>query len=94
MCFLIQQLTGQKLSSEKAALFLKAYFSSPNLTVLLADELDLLWTRKQEVLYDIFGWPGQLNSRLILLAVANTMDLHDRVMKDSTSSRLVRYHNI
>ena len=58
--------------------------------MLLADELDILFTKKQNVLYEIFGWPGQLNSRLILLAVANTMDLHDRIMKGSTSSRLVR----
>lgn len=90
----MKQLTGQQLSPDRASAFLRSYFSSPNLTVLLADELDLLWTRKQKVLYEMFGWPGQMGSRLILLAVANTMDLHDRVMKGSTSSRLVRCNQL
>ena len=61
-------------------------------TLLLADELDLLWSRKQTVLYNLFEWPHLQDSSLIVLAVANTMDLPERVMKGKISSRQVRYY--
>ena len=60
--------------------------------MLLADELDLLWTRKQSVLYSLFDWPTHHHARLVVLAVANTMDLPERIMKNKVSSRLVREH--
>ena len=44
-------------------------------TVLLVDELDMLWNRKQTVLYNIFEWPVNKSAKLIVLAIANTMDL-------------------
>ena len=59
-------------------------------TVLLADELDLLWTRKQTVLYNMFDWPSRQHARLVVLAVANTMDLPEKVMMNKVASRLVR----
>ena len=43
--------------------------------VVLVDELDLLWNRKQSVLYNIFEWPNNEHARLVVLAIANTMDL-------------------
>ena len=90
---LSQQLTGEKATADHAALLLDKYFSASKKsksTVLLADELDLLWTRKQTILYNLFDWPSRHNARLIVLAVANTMDLPERVMKNKVSSRLVR----
>ena len=53
-------------------------------------QLDLLWTRKQTVLYNLFDWPTRANTGLIVLAVANTMDLPERIMMNRVSSRLVR----
>lgn len=53
-------------------------------------QLDLLITRKQDVLYNLFDWPTKPRSRLIVLAIANTMDLPERVMMNRVSSRLVR----
>lgn len=53
-------------------------------------QLDLLWTRKQTVLYNLFDWPTRANAGLIVLAVANTMDLPERIMMNRVSSRLVR----
>ena len=44
-------------------------------TVLLVDELDMLWNRKQTVLYNIFEWPVNKSAKLVVLAIANTMDL-------------------
>ena len=88
-----QQLTGEDATPDHASLLLDRYFSSADSdklpTVLLADELDLLWTRKQTVLYNLFDWPTRQHAKLIVLAVANTMDLPEKVMMNKVSSRLV-----
>lgn len=52
-------------------------------------QLDLLTTRKQDVLYNLFDWPTKPRSKLVVLAIANTMDLPERVMMNRVSSRLV-----
>ncbi len=49
--------------------------------VLLVDELDHLVTRKQTVLYNIFDWPTRPQSNLIVIGIANTMDLDERLLK-------------
>ena len=89
---LLQQLTGKDATPDHASLLLDKHFSSLGdkvTTVLLADELDLLWTRKQTVLYNIFDWPSRQHARLVVLAVANTMDLPEKVMMNKVASRLV-----
>ena len=55
-------------------------------------QLDLLWTRKQTVMYNIFDWPTRPQAKLIVLAIANTMDLPERIMMNRVQSRLVRGH--
>ncbi|KAJ2962377.1 hypothetical protein NQZ79_g2550 [Umbelopsis isabellina] len=57
-------------------------------TVVLMDELDLLVTKKQTVMYNFFEWPNRANSKLIVVAVANTMDLPERMLNNKISSRL------
>ena len=57
-------------------------------SVVLMDELDQLLTKKQDVVYNFFNWPSLANSKLIVLAVANTMDLPERVMSGKVRSRL------
>ena len=52
------------------------------------DELDQLWTKKQDVMYNLFDWPFNKHSRLIVVAVANTMDLPERVLVQRVSSRI------
>jgi origin recognition complex subunit 1 len=37
-------------------------------------------TRKQTVLYNLFDWPTRPNCRLVVLGVANTMDLPERML--------------
>jgi origin recognition complex subunit 1 len=56
--------------------------------VLLVDELDQLWTKKQDVMYNLFDWPNNKHSRLVVVAVANTMDLPERVLVHRVSSRI------
>ena len=53
-------------------------------------QLDLLWTRKQTVMYNLFDWPTRPQAKLIVLAIANTMDLPERIMMNRVQSRLVR----
>ncbi|OXB82080.1 UNVERIFIED_CONTAM: hypothetical protein H355_008959 [Colinus virginianus] len=89
---LVQLLTGQKVTATHAAALLAKLFCTPGpkrkTTVLVVDELDLLWTRKQDVMYNLFDWPTQKHSKLIVLAIANTMDLPERIMMNRVSSRL------
>ncbi|NXH38917.1 ORC1 protein, partial [Dicaeum eximium] len=89
---ILEFLTGQKVTATHAAVLLAKLFSTPGpkrkTTVLIVDELDLLWTRKQNVMYNLFDWPTQKHSRLIILAIANTMDLPERIMMNRVASRL------
>ena len=59
-----------------------------NDSVVLMDELDQLVTTKQDVVYNFFNWPTLVGSKLVVLAVANTMDLPERVMSGRVRSRL------
>lgn len=52
------------------------------------DELDQLVTNKQDVVYNFFNWPTLAGSGLVVIAVANTMDLPERVMSGRVRSRL------
>eukprot|EP00731_Ephydatia_muelleri_P016195 Em0009g619a len=88
---ILKQLTEQDATVEHAVSLLEKYFSTKgkkSSTVLLVDELDLLWTQKQQVLYHLFDWPTKPNAQLIILAIANTMDFPERVMMNKISSRL------
>lgn len=52
------------------------------------DELDLMVTKKQTVMYNFFEWPNRPDSRLIVVAIANTMDLPERILTNKVSSRM------
>ena len=86
-------MTGKSIAPQQAADLLEKRFTEPgpkkDAVVLLVDELDRLWTRKQTVMYNIFDWPTKKDSKLIVLAIANTMDLPERMMMNRISSRLV-----
>lgn len=57
-------------------------------SIVLMDELDQLVTNKQDVVYNFFNWPTLAGSKLVVIAVANTMDLPERVMTGRVRSRL------
>ena len=44
------------------------------------DELDYLLTRQQKVIYNIFDWPTKSNAKLVVIGIANTMDLPERLL--------------
>ena len=51
-------------------------------TILLLDELDYLINKRQSLVYNFFEWPSLPNSRLIVIAIANTMDLPERLLSN------------
>lgn len=42
--------------------------------------MDQLESKKQSLLYTIFEWPSLYKSNLVLLGIANALDLTDRVL--------------
>ncbi|XP_002733203.1 cell division control protein 6 homolog [Saccoglossus kowalevskii] len=79
----ISELThsSQKCSSKDSAKYLEKKLTSPGKTVLLIlDEIDQLDSRNQEVLYTMFEWPSLPKSRLVLIGIANALDLTDRIL--------------
>lgn len=48
--------------------------------VLLVDEVDCLMTQAQAVLYRLFEWLSKPHARLAVVAIANTMDLPERLL--------------
>lgn len=90
-----EALKGQRVSPGQALDLLEHEFSNPSPRrvpcVVLMDELDQLVTKNQGVMYNFFNWPGLRHSRLIVLAVANTMDLPERTLSNKISSRLGRF---
>lgn len=57
-------------------------------SILVMDELDQLVTKKQTLIYNMFNWPTRPDSNLIVIAIANTMDLPERVLSNKVASRL------
>ncbi|KAA0198594.1 putative Origin recognition complex subunit, partial [Fasciolopsis buskii] len=100
------KLTGKLTSAKRACQQLEREFcgapltrtkqpSDPRPVILVIDELDLLCTRRQDVLYNLFDWParsacgrGRGRFSLIVLAIANTMDLPERLLLPRVASRL------
>ncbi|KAL8781652.1 MAG: hypothetical protein Q9213_005917 [Squamulea squamosa] len=87
-----EALKGERVSPSHALGLLEREFDRPSPRrvpcVVLMDELDQLVTKNQSVMYNFFNWPGLRHSRLIVLAVANTMDLPERTLSNKISSRL------
>ena len=87
-----EALKGERVSPTQALDLLEREFNNPSPRripcVVLMDELDQLVTKNQSVMYNFFNWPALRHSRLIVLAVANTMDLPERTLSNKISSRL------
>nr|GMD21498.1 origin of replication complex subunit 1A-like [Ipomoea batatas] len=83
-----EALNGHRVGWKKALKLLNERFSNGTERgkqdnrpcILLIDELDLLVTRNQSVLYNILDWPTKPHSRLIIIGIANTMDLPEKLL--------------
>ncbi|KAF4690541.1 Origin recognition complex, subunit 1 [Perkinsus olseni] len=73
-----------KVSAAVAYDKLDAYMRKGNpeepVLVVVIDELDYLVTKQQKVLYCLFDWPTLPTSKLAVVAIANTMDLPERMI--------------
>eukprot|EP00743_Colponemidia_sp_Colp-15_P005754 GILK01006184.1.p1 GENE.GILK01006184.1~~GILK01006184.1.p1 ORF type:complete len:671 (+),score=120.08 GILK01006184.1:42-2054(+) len=81
---LYKALTGKHATPAHAAVLLEKRFKTPDarrkVCVLLVDELDYLVTKKQKVVYNLFDWPSRRHARLVVIGIANTMDLPERLL--------------
>ncbi|XP_074579369.1 LOW QUALITY PROTEIN: origin of replication complex subunit 1-like [Curcuma longa] len=83
-----EALSGHRAGWKKALHFLNERFNNGTRAdtnehrpcVLLIDELDLLLTRNQSVLYNILNWPTQPHANLIVIGIANTMNLPEKLL--------------
>ena len=80
-----EELTGRRFSPSRAAEWLEKRFkegkeSDGRVLVLVVDELDVLVTQTQSVLYNIFDWPTYKASNIAVIGIANTMDLPERLL--------------
>lgn len=48
--------------------------------VLILDEMDVLVSRKQKILYDVLEWPTRKNARMAVIGISNTLDLPERML--------------
>lgn len=71
---------GVRTSTEKEnVLKIRKYLTeSPKMILMVLDEIDQLVGQKKTVLYTIFEWPALADSKLILIGIANSLDLTDR----------------
>lgn len=54
----------------------------------MLDELDLLLRKRSSILYHFFEWCGWQSAQLIVVAIANTMDLPERYLPHRIASRM------
>lgn len=89
-------ISGEHVASRTALQRLKEYFAEKKNPesessgevehfICLLDELDFLITSNEAVIYNLLEWSQSQNSGLILIGIANTMDLPDRLSKKSQS---------
>lgn len=83
-------LSGVHLSAKAAHKRLLAHFDSQEhrqsaqsasnmVTICLVDELDYLLTKDFSVMYDFYSWPQTSSVPFIMIGIANTMDLPERL---------------
>ncbi|KHJ98938.1 ATPase, AAA family [Oesophagostomum dentatum] len=88
------QITGEttRISPASARKKLNAMFEMTDKCrppiVILIDELDQLCTKKQELIYDIFNWTAVESARVSVMAIANTLDLPERMLSQRVTSRI------
>ncbi|KAF6776188.1 hypothetical protein AHF37_04423 [Paragonimus kellicotti] len=55
-------------------------FPDTSACLLILDEVDQLSSKSQDVLYRIFDWPSTLSCRVIIIGIANALDLTERLL--------------
>ncbi|GLV36357.1 Origin recognition complex subunit 1 [Carabus blaptoides fortunei] len=88
---IVKKLKAKTLHWEQALNEIERFFKSKPKKiahVLLIDELDKLCNRKQDVIYNLLDLPFHSATPLIVITIANTMDLPERILTNKVNSRL------
>lgn len=82
ICSELKLKTTTGTEKDCAATIEKYLKGKHKMTLLVLDEIDQLRSHGKHlnVLYQIFEWPTLLNSKLILVGIANSLDLTDRLL--------------
>lgn len=73
------EVTGKTAKDYQAAID-RFLVSTKKMVLMVLDEIDQLCGDKQTVLYTIFEWPSKHHSKLLLIGIANSLDLTDRLL--------------
>lgn len=86
-----EQLVGVPIKAKDSMKAMEKLFMSCLEPILLVlDEIDQLDNKHHHILYQIFEWPAIENSKLILIGIANALDLTDRVLPRLQASTVCR----
>jgi Cdc6-like AAA superfamily ATPase len=78
-------LSGERVSPKTALQRLSDRFQNSHkrtddtISIVLLDELDFLVSGNESVVYNFFDWPQLPKSSIIVVGIANTMDLPERL---------------
>ena len=67
--------------------------TSKPMKLLVLDEMDQLSSKSETVLYDLFDLAGSKDSRLIVIGIANGLDLLDRVLPNLSRRNHPKQYN-
>lgn len=74
-------ISNSTKSGKNNKAIIEKYLRSKHKQLLLVlDEIDQLESKRQSVLYSIFEWPSLPGAKLILVGMANALDLTDRIL--------------
>jgi len=68
-------------AQKECAIAVEQYLRSKHKSILLVlDEIDQLSCKNQSILYKIFEWPTIPQSKIVVIGIANSLDLTDRLL--------------
>ncbi|ODV96383.1 hypothetical protein PACTADRAFT_28296, partial [Pachysolen tannophilus NRRL Y-2460] len=70
---------NEKYNSKDLSIFLKDD-KIADISIVILDELDNLITKNQTILFDLFSYAKNKNTKLILIGISNALDLTDRFL--------------
>lgn len=83
--------SNNTITEKNSLIAIERYLTSSNnkkMLLLVLDEIDQLISKKQTILYTLFEWPSKFQSNIILIGIANSLDLIDRLSRLNRNSLL------
>ncbi len=72
--------TGAFPKHVRKALTKKELAETKKTLIICIDEVDYLYTKNQEIIYNVFDWAHYKKARIATLCIANTIDFPERLM--------------